>query len=54
MLPSDPDYIPAATDPIVLQSAFYQKLLSMNTDPFAAHSFDQALVEFAEEMARGE
>lgn len=54
MLPSDPGYIPAATDPIVLQSAFYQKLLTMNTDPYAAHARDQALIEFVEEMARGE
>jgi hypothetical protein len=54
MLPSDPGYIPAATDPIVLQSEFYQKLLLMNTDPYAAHARDQSLIEFVEEMARGE
>jgi hypothetical protein len=42
MLPSDLGYIPAATDPIVLQSEFYQKLLLMNTDPYAAHSRDRS------------
>ena len=54
MLPSDPGYIPAATDSRVLESAFYQKLLSMNTDPYAAHSHDQALIETVEEYAFAE
>jgi hypothetical protein len=51
MLPSDFGYIPAATDSRVLESAFYQKLLSMNTDPYAAHSRDLALIEVVEEFA---
>jgi hypothetical protein len=53
MLPSDPDYIPAATDERVLACGFYQHLLSMNTDPYAAHSFDQGLIETVEEFAFG-
>jgi hypothetical protein len=52
MLPSDPGYIPACTNPIVLQSAFYQKLLSMNTDPYATHARDQSLIELVEEYAK--
>jgi hypothetical protein len=50
-LPSDPGYIPAATDERVLSCAFYQKLLSMNTDPYATHSYDKGLVEIVEEFA---
>jgi hypothetical protein len=50
-LPSDPDYIPTATDEQVLRCEFYQKLLSMNTDPYAAHSRDLALIEVVEEFA---
>jgi hypothetical protein len=51
MLPSDPDYIPAATDEDVLQSSFYRYLLSINTDPYAAHSLDRGLIELVEERA---
>jgi hypothetical protein len=51
-LPSDPDYIPATTDQRVLQCEFYQELLSLNTDPYAAHSYDRGLIETVEEFAR--
>jgi hypothetical protein len=52
MLPSDPGYIPAATDERVLRCEFYQELLSLNTDPYAAHSYDRGLIETVEEFAR--
>jgi hypothetical protein len=51
MLPSDPGYIPAAADEKVLQSSFYKELLRLNTDPYAAHSRDLALIEVVEEFA---
>jgi hypothetical protein len=50
-LPSDPDYIPAAADERVVRSPLYQWLLSMNTDPYAAHSRDEGLIRFVEESA---
>jgi len=50
-LPSDPDYIPATTDERVLACEFYRQLLSMNTDPYAAHSYDPGLIETVEEFA---
>jgi hypothetical protein len=50
-LPSDPDYIPAAADERVLSSPLYQWLLSLNTDPYAAHSRDEGLIRFVEESA---
>jgi len=50
-LPSDPDYIPATTDERVLACEFYRQLLSMNTDPYAAHSYDPGLIEAVEECA---
>jgi hypothetical protein len=49
MLPSDPGYIPTATDESVLASPLYQWLLKMNTDPYAAHSRDQAMIQNIEE-----
>jgi hypothetical protein len=52
-LPSDPDYIPAAIDERVLSCGFYQQLLSMNTDPYAAHSYDPGLIQTVEEFAFG-
>jgi hypothetical protein len=51
MLPSDPGYIPAATDERVLACEFYRQLLSMNTDPYASHSYDPGLIEAVEEFA---
>jgi hypothetical protein len=51
MLPSDPNYIPATTNQLVLQCWFYQELLSINTDPYAAHSHDEGLIELVEEFA---
>lgn len=50
-LPSDPNYIPAATDERVVASPLYQWLLSMNTDPYAAHSRDEAMIQYVEESA---
>jgi hypothetical protein len=50
-LPSDLGYIPASTDERVLASSMYQWLLSMNTDPYAAHSYDRGLIEMVEEFA---
>lgn len=44
MLPSDPGYVPACTDERVLASELYQWLLAQNTDPYAAHSRDEAMV----------
>jgi hypothetical protein len=51
MLPSDPGYTPAATDERVLACEFYRQLLSMNTDPYASHSYDLGLIEVVEEFA---
>jgi|LakMenE18May11ns_1017448.scaffolds.fasta_scaffold8121650_2 hypothetical protein len=51
MLPSDPGYIPAATDERVLACEFYRQLLGMNTDPYASHSRDPGLIEVVEEFA---
>jgi hypothetical protein len=51
MLPSDPDYIPAARDQRIVRSAFYQRLLSLNTDPYAAHSRNESLIAMVEEHA---
>jgi hypothetical protein len=51
MLPSDPGYIPAATDERVLRCEFYKELLSMNTDPYARHSYDEGLIQVVEEFA---
>lgn len=50
-LPSDPDYIPATTDDRVLACELYQWLLSMNTDPYASHSYDPGLIQTVEECA---
>jgi hypothetical protein len=50
-LPSDPDYIPAATDERVLACEFYRQLLSINTDPYAPHSYDPGLIQTVEECA---
>lgn len=52
-LPSDPDYIPASSDERVLACEFYQALLRMNTDPYAAHSYDPGLIQAVEEFALG-
>ena len=51
-LPSDPDYIPAATDERVLLLPVYQELLSLNTDPYAAHSRDEGMIQMIEEFIR--
>jgi hypothetical protein len=50
-LPSDPGYTPAATDERVLACEFYRQLLSMNTDPYASHSYDPGLIQAVEECA---
>jgi len=44
MPPSDPGYTPACTDERVLASPFYQRLLSTNMDPYAAHSRNEQLI----------
>lgn len=54
MLPSDPDYTPAATAPEVLNSSVYRQFLAINTDPYAAHSRDENLIRFIEECAGSE
>lgn len=51
MLPSDPGYIPAATDERVVAHPEYQRLLSLNTDPYAAHSRNETLIQLIEEFA---
>ena len=51
MLPSDPGYTPAATDQRVLNHPIYLNFLSMNTDPYAAHSYDKDLIDAIEEHA---
>jgi predicted secreted acid phosphatase len=51
MLPSDPGYVPKATDETVLSCSLYQALLSINTDPYAPHSFDRGLIQMVEEFA---
>jgi hypothetical protein len=48
-LPSDPDYIPACTDERVLLLPQYQQLLAQNTDPYAHHSHEPALIQWLEE-----
>jgi hypothetical protein len=50
MLPSDPGYIPAATDERVRQLPVYQEMLALNTDPYAAHSRNEAMIETIEEF----
>jgi hypothetical protein len=50
-LPSDPDYIPAATDHRVLSCSLYLDLLAMNTDPYALHSYAPSAIEMIEEFA---
>jgi len=54
MLPSDPGYIPAATDERVLQCPIYLEMLSLNTDPYAAHSYSPGVIEMIEEFAFAE
>jgi hypothetical protein len=49
-LPSDPDYIPATTDERVLALPQYQRLLANNTDPYAHHSYEPALIQWLEEF----
>lgn len=51
MLPSDPGYIPAATDERVVAHPEYQRLLSLNTDPYAVHSRNETLIQLIEEFA---
>jgi hypothetical protein len=51
MLPSDPDYIPATRDQRILSSPTYQRLLSLNIDPYAAHSRNESLIAMVEEHA---
>jgi hypothetical protein len=53
-LPSSPDYIPAAKDERVLNCAYYRQLLSMDTDPYASHSYNPLLIETVEEFATEE
>jgi hypothetical protein len=50
MLPSDPGYVPAATDERLLQLPQYQELLRMNTDPFAKHSRDPGTIQWLMEF----
>lgn len=52
MLPSDPDYIPAATDERVRNLPIYQDMLRLNTDPYAAYSRNEAMIELIEEFLR--
>lgn len=52
-LPSDPDYIPAATDPRILACPAYQDMLAMNTDPYAVHSLSPSAIEFIEQAVFG-
>ena len=52
MLPSDPDYVPAATDARIRELPAYKQLLTLNTDPYAAHSRNQGLIELLEEAIR--
>jgi hypothetical protein len=48
-LPSDPDYISAATDPMVLASPAYLEMLRLKTDPYALHSRNEVLIKAIEE-----
>ena len=52
MLPSDPGYVPAATDERIRQLPQYQELLSMNTDPFAPYSRDEGTIQWLMEFLR--
>jgi hypothetical protein len=49
-LPSDPDYVPAAIDERVLALPQYQRLLANNLDPYAAHSREDAVIQWLEEF----
>lgn len=51
-LPSDPDYIPAATDERILALPLYQQLLSLDTDPYASHSREEGVIQWLEEFIR--
>jgi hypothetical protein len=48
-IPSDANYIPAATSEVVLNSEIYKQLLSMNIDPYAAPR-DEGLIQMLEEQ----
>jgi hypothetical protein len=54
MIPSDPNYVPAATNPNVVNSKLYKHFLSLDIDPYAGHSFDESLVSMIEENASAE
>ena len=51
-LPSDPGYIPTTTDERILALPQYQRMLSMNFDPYAAHSREEAVQQCLEELIR--
>lgn len=51
MLPSDPGYIPAATNQAILDLPLYQWLLAHNTDPYASHSRDEEMIKVLESSA---
>ena len=50
MLPSDPDYIPAATDERVLALPDYQRMLANNFDPYAPHSREETVQQLLQEL----
>ncbi len=51
MLPSDPGYTPAARDKRIANSSFYQQLLRLDMDPYAAHSRNESLIAMVEEYS---
>ena len=50
LIPSDPNYAPAASNEQVLNSAIYRQLLSVNIDPYASPR-DEGLIQMVEDHA---
>lgn len=48
LISSDPNYVPAANDERVLNSAIYRQLLSVNIDPYASPR-DEDLIQMVED-----
>lgn len=47
-LPSDPDYISSAPEHVQQHSVVYKRLIAMNTDPYASHSYSPTVIAMIE------
>ena len=47
-IPSDPDYISLAPPEVQAHSKLFRTLLSMNDDPYAAHSRNEEMIRTIE------